>query len=183
MSKAACQRKYLREQTVVADEAQMTFGKNGDVAARKRVKVESQTINTQKLVFCPFCLEGNIVQKFLVSTKKGISQSKALCPECHTGMLLRTLLRKWTVEDYARWVFDYRRSGFWQKVKEGAGFDKFNKNLKEKDWLQPFWDHYKALKGEATATGEDESYVDYMNRQGEEAAKEWAHEKPRGPDY
>jgi len=99
-----------------------------------------------KLVFCPLCLVGNIVQKFLVSGKKGISQSKALCPACGVGMMLRNVIRDWTAESYADWVFGYSKSGFWQKIK----FADWSKNLKEKGWTRAFWDRYKMLKGESS---------------------------------
>ena len=137
------ERKYRMRQSVKADLAQMTFGANGVVAARARVAIKSSSVNVNKQVFCPFCLSDNIVQKFLVSGKKGISQSKALCPACGVGMMLRNVIRKWTPESYAEWAFGYAKSGFWQKIK----FADWNKKLAEKGWAQPFWDRYKALKG------------------------------------
>lgn len=145
MSKAAQDRKYRREQIAQSDKAQSTFGSSGQVQKKAGVKIERKVLNMNKPVFCPFCLEGDYLKNFLVSTKKGLSTSKAQCPHCQSGMLLRTVLRKWTVEEYADWVFAYRVSGFWQKI----NFEKWSKNLEIKGWARDFWDRYKALKGEA----------------------------------
>jgi uncharacterized Zn-finger protein len=171
-------RKYLREEAAKHDQAQVCFGSDSQLQlSRPRVFTESTGIPLNKLVTCPFCLRDNRLQLFLISTKKGISHSRALCPECKEGMMMRSLLTEWTPESYASWVFGYAHSGFWQKVH----WETWRRRLQEKGWSQGFWDRYKALKGEAQETGEYESYVDRMNRQGEEAAAEWNREDQEAP--
>lgn len=165
------QRKYRREELAKADSGQLTFSSDGAIQERKRILVSSSSIDVNKFVFCPFCLKYNKLQRFLVSGKKGISRSRAQCPECGVGMLLATLLREWDPVTYAEWVFGYRKSGFWQKIK----FALWKEELAKMGWDKAFWDHYKTLKG-AESPDDAESYGDYMNRQGEEAAAEWNRE-------
>lgn len=160
-------RKYVREDSVKMDVGQTCFRPDGSLRPLPTVHVESSSIDVEKMVMCPFCLATNKIQRFLVSTKTGISSSKAECPECKNGMLMRTLLREWTPEAFAEWVYEYRRSGYWQKVQ----FEAWKKRLEQLGWSRPFWDHYGQIKEENK--GEDESYSDYMNRQGEEMAQQW----------
>ena len=84
-------------------------------------------------------------------------------------MLLRSLVRDWTPESYAKWVFDYSHSGFWKKI----NFEMWKDRLQERGWSQTFWDIYKRLKAENPS---EENYEDRMNRQGEEAAQQWQRE-------
>jgi hypothetical protein len=127
-------------------------------------------LDAKKAVICPFCLRRGILQQFLVSTKDGISQSRGKCPFCDNGMLMRNLLAPWTPEKYAEWAFGYAASGFWQKIK----FEAWKKELNALGWAQAFWDKYRSLKGEAQEEGGDsESFMDYINRKGQEQAEEW----------
>jgi hypothetical protein len=84
-------------------------------------------------------------------------------------MMLRNLVTmKWTPQKYAEWVFGYSLNGFWQKI----SFSSWKERLFEIGWSQPFWDKYKALKGEATKSDDTENFTDYINRKGQEAAEE-----------
>lgn len=161
------QRKYRREELAKANLGQLTFSKDGEIRERKRILISSSSIDVTKLVMCPFCLRKNKIQRFLVSGKEGISKSRAQCPECQVGMMMATLLRDWDPISYADFVFGYRKSGFFQKIK----FDEWKKVLYDMSWAKEFWDHYKNLKAEGS--DDYESYSDHMNRLGEEAAKEW----------
>lgn len=114
-----------------------------------------------------------------MSTKSGISRSNAECPACHVGMRFTSLLRDWTPETYADWVFAYRRSGFFQKI----NFQAWRAKLATIGWAADFWARYNGLKAEAT-DDDGESYADRMNRMGEEEARKWteAGEDPNNPD-
>lgn len=116
---------------------------------------------------CPFCLCFHPITKFLITkydkkgNNKGYNRGSGKCPECGQGMQLKTLvsMRKWTIEDpvagvklYAAWVYEYRKSGFFQKIK----FAEFNSMLKSMKWSREFWDHYKRLKGDLPTEEEKE---------------------------
>jgi hypothetical protein len=171
MSKS--QRKYHREQIAKGDQSQACFRPDGSVDPRIKPEVVSESLDTLKVVMCPFCLGKDRLQVFLVSTKKGISRSKAHCPHCNNGMLLHTLLVEWSPESFADFVYGYRKSGYWQKI----SFADWKQKLEELGWARPFWDHYKEMKAE-NADEDEGSYSDMMNRQGEQAAQEWNREAP-----
>lgn len=159
-------RKYVRELKAKSDFSQACFTPAGELESLRGAVFKAQTgADLNKLFFCPFCLMENKLQKFLISTKKGLSNTRGLCPACGEGMLLRSLTRDWTPQTYAQWVFEYARSGFWKKV----NFEVWKTRLQECGWSQDFWDVYKQLKAENPT----ESYEDRMNRQGEEAAQQW----------
>lgn len=166
-------RKWLRQELVRADRAQVCFSGDGQLLEKRaRVVVEVASVDVSRVVFCPFCLFEGKLQRFLVSTKEGISRSKAECPECEAGMLMSSVVHVWKPEEYAQWVFAYARRGFWQKCKWAI----WRKRLLERGWSESFWDRYKELKAEATEEGEPESYTEYMARKGAEAAAEWTSE-------
>ncbi len=164
----ASHRKYVREELAKADLHQAAFTRDGRLESL-RVAVFRETIGADlnKKVFCPFCLVDATLQKFLVSTKQGISSSKAECPYCHCGMLFRNVAREWTVEQYAKWVFDYSSSGFWKKI---PSFELWKERLKARGWSQEFWRVYGELKENSPR---EESFEDRMNRMGEEEAQRW----------
>ena len=144
---------YVRQEKARDDKKQQVFGSWGEVEPRHKPTVtETFTLDINMQVSCPFCLYHDKLQRFLVSTAKGISQSKALCPECHNGMLMKSLTADWTPEQYADWVFRYAADGFWKK----CPFVTWKKALKEMGWAGRFWDRYKALKGESYPEGTTE---------------------------
>jgi hypothetical protein len=146
------------------DRCQTVFGRSEaaviEVNPRKFAEVSQKGIDPYVNTRCPFCLSFLPFSKFLVSLKSkkgkglGFDRGKGKCPECGQGMRLDTLLsmRKWLLEGplgegvklYARWVFDYRKSGFFQKIK----FSQFNSMLKSMKVQREFWDEYKRLKGD-----------------------------------
>ena len=175
MSRA--RRKYLRDKISKADAVQSKFGKDGNVLVTEaQIFSEFKNIDLLQTVNCPFCLLPGRIQQFLVSTSKGISETKAHCPNCNNGMMLRNLVMKWTAESYAEWVFGYARSGFFQKI----NFDNWKKRLAELGWANAFWDKYKTLKADAVESGEGMSYADHMNLEGQRFAQEWAKENSSG---
>ena len=76
-------------------------------------------------------------------------------------MKLQTLVKmeKWSAKEYAQFVFDYRTSGFWQKIV----FATWSKHLKMMNWSQPFWDEYKRLKGDLPGAEEQKEAEDKWN--------------------
>ena len=97
-------------------------------------------------VSCVFCLYTTKLQKFFKTDAKGRTIALVECPECHNKMRLKTLLTDMTPQEYAKFVYGYRLSGFWQK----APFATFTKRLREMGISNEFWSEYKKLKGEDT---------------------------------
>jgi hypothetical protein len=74
-------------------------------------------------------------------------------------MKIKTLLfvKDCTNIEYAKWVYEYRLSGFFTKLKSGNNsFEKWNKKMKELGINYEFWDEYKKLKGEDVEPQEPE---------------------------
>lgn len=130
------------------DKKQVRFDDNGWlVKPQSQPIIERAVINPNEEVMCPFCLFQAKLSRFFISNKKGISESNAMCPECKNGMRMRTLLADMSADDYATFVFAYRRMGFWQK----CPFDSWRKRLKSIGWATPFWEKYKELKAGETS--------------------------------
>ena len=161
---------YRMREKSHADKQQTRLGADGKLKPAKVQQVtEFTSANYMMMVSCPFCLHDDKLQAFLVSTKKGISQSKAACPECKNGMMMISLTADWTPEQYAEWVFEYRKSGFWQKCK----FSIWKDRLYKRGWSKQFWEKYKALKG----SDESEDYWDYLDSQQADAKAKWEGEQ------
>lgn len=127
------------------DPAQVRFNDNGWMIKTEPPKAEPPaSLNSNEQVMCPFCLYQNKLSHFFVSVKKGISSGKAFCPECKNGMLMRTLLADMTATQYAKFVWDYRTSGFWKK----CPFDVWKQRLHGVGWSHEFWEEYKRLKAQ-----------------------------------
>ena len=110
-----------------------------------------------------------MLQKYLISTKKGYHQGLGLCPDCKNKMQFKSLLADWTAEQYAEWVYPYSVDGFWQKCK----WTQWKERLAKMGWATLFWNKYKQLKAENPSEGafpEDsqEQYDEYMRKHGEE---------------
>jgi hypothetical protein len=129
------------QQTVFQSEASDVLIKGNP---HKFATVTEKGIDPFKSTTCPFCLSYSKLRLFLISTSKGFDRGRGKCPVCGQGMKLQTLVKmeKWTPQEYAKFVFDYRSQGFWQKIK----FETWSKHLKMMNWTQPFWDEYKRLK-------------------------------------
>ena len=97
-------------------------------------------------VSCVFCLYTTKLQKFFKTDAKGRTIALVECPECHNKMRLKTLLTDMTPQEYAKFVYGYRLSGFWQK----CPFAKFNQRLMALGVSREFWNEYKKLKGKDT---------------------------------
>lgn len=113
----------------------------------KYAKITEKGIDPFRNTTCPFCLSYVRLRLFLISNKKGYDRGLGKCPECGQKMKLKTLVMMETCEpeEYAKFVFEYRRSGFWQKIK----FASWKDRLKIMKWTKRFWDEYKRLRGDS----------------------------------
>lgn len=140
-------RRFLQRERARQDKQQTTLAPEGVKANPYVYAVKTEILPPpEKQVTCPLCLGLEQFNRFLVSNKKGISRSVGKCPLCGQGMFLKTLvhMEKCTAKQYAEWVYQYSRSGFWKKV----DFAVWKRRLQLMGWTQDFWDRYKELKGE-----------------------------------
>ncbi len=166
---------YKIHQEAENDKKQAKFDKKSTMVAPAKPVVETFTAkNCNELVMCPFCLHQAFLSSFFISNKKGISQGKAECPECHNTMLMKSLWQDMSPTQYAQWVFNYKSMGFWQK----CPFAKWKDRLYAIGWGFEFWIEYKRLKKDAEMESEfgstekaTESYEQAYN-QYEESTKE-----------
>jgi len=143
-------KRYERDQKSISEKQQVRFGANSEVIQPKSAEItQFTTVNCNQPVMCPFCLYQAKLSSFFISTKKGISQAKAECPECHNGMLMKSLWMNMSAKEYGKWVWDYRKSGFWQK----CPFATWKKRLHDIGWSYDFWNVYRGLKGLEKAEG------------------------------
>ena len=136
--------KWERDMDNKSDKQQIKFGANSEIIQPKPAEITQFTsVNCNELVMCPFCLYQAKLSAFFISTKKGISQGKAQCPECKNGMLMKSLWNDMSASEYAQWVYNYSASGYWKK----CPFQLWKARLKAIGWSQAFWGRYKELKG------------------------------------
>lgn len=155
-------KRYIRDIRSKADKQQGRFDNSGWLQTPEpEVKAEFTTADSNMKVMCPFCLYPDKLSAFFISNSKGISQGKAQCPECHITMMMKSLIMDVDAEGYAKWVFNYRKDGFWQK----CPFATWKKRLHNIGWSTAFWAKYKALKGTDD--------VDSIFSQGEQAAEDY----------
>jgi hypothetical protein len=146
-------RKFVRQEHAKQDLQQTVFfqeeSKEIDFKGNpnKYAKLTEKGVDPFRNTTCPFCLGYNRLRLFLVSTKKGYDRGKGKCPLCGQGAKLQTLVKMetWGPEEYAQFVFDYRSSGFWQKIK----FHEWKKRLTLMCWTEQFWNEYRRLRGDA----------------------------------
>jgi len=128
----------------------------------RRISFPQQTrvtasLNVDILVMCPFCLYTAKLTAFVISTKKGFDHARGKCPECKNGMLLKSLTAVWTPEQYAEWVAEYSRFGFWQKIP----YQTWRGRLEAIGWAMRFWVKYKEIKPMSSS----DEYTEAMNKQ------------------
>lgn len=147
------------------DKQQMQFAIDGSIIINKKV-IDEQTpltalINKSNYWICPFCL---VLSNNFTIENKGL----IVCNNCLIGMRLKTLLfiKDCSNIEYANWVFNYRLSGFFAKLKSGNNsFEKWNKKMKDNGMSYEFWEEYKKLKGENTETplNSQKEFSDYID--------------------
>jgi hypothetical protein len=161
-------KKWKRRSDMQDDNDQTRLTHNGNITLSEPYKVEMTVLQDyRQVVFCPFCLHYGELRTFLISTKKGISQSLAACPECKQGMRMSTLVADMTPEQFADFVYPYAKSGFWKKV----NFAQWNDRLRRMGWSFRFWARYKELKGEGEYDSE-EAYLERKQREEHNRADE-----------
>ena len=152
-------KKYVREQIAEYDKQQAKLTLNGIAKNVATYVVIITQLQPEKIMICPFCLGQHKTMKFYISKKNGIDKRLGKCPECQNQMLLKTLISmlKWNAQEFAKWVYDYRLSGFWQKV----NFNVWKKRLFDLNMSYEFWEEYKNLKGEQYTTEEEYAWSSY----------------------
>lgn len=142
------------------DKQQMQFAIDGTLIINKKLIDENTPIialiNESNYYLCPFCLE--VSNKYIIE-----SHALIKCPNCNNQMKLKTLLfiKDCSNIEFAKWVFDYRLSGFFKKI----NFEKWSKKLKELGMSLEFWEEYKKLKcdNQEDNNKDKEKFKDYIN--------------------
>lgn len=136
---------YKEIQKMEYDKQQTQFSLDGALIIKEKIINEYTPlyvlINENHKYLCPFCLEES--NKFTIE-----SHALIKCPNCTNQMKLKTLLfiKECSNQDFAKWVYEYRLSGFFKKI----NFEKWSKKLKELGIAYEFWEEYKKLKGTNT---------------------------------
>jgi len=95
--------------------------------------------------FFPFCLYIGYQKEFLMYKGDTLITYRVQCPDCGQTFNMKTLMSDMSIMEFADWVADYARQGFWQK----CDFEKFNQRLKQLGWSYLFWERYRAVTGKA----------------------------------
>lgn len=144
---------YKDIQKLEYDKKQMQFSIDGSLIINSKVIDECTPIhiliNKDNYYLCPFCLENH--NNFSVE-----SHGLVKCSKCNNQMKPKTLIfvTHCTNEEFAKWVFEYRLSGFFKKI----NFVQWNKKLKELGIAKEFWDEYKKFKGDISEYDKPEEF-------------------------
>lgn len=142
---------YKEQEKVAYDVYQRQFAIDGDltvILVKNNMSFAeipiTDLLKFEKIWFCPFCL---------TESNKFIQDRQFIkCNNCNNLMTKKTLLfiKNCSNEEFAKWVYNYRQSGFFQGF-----FQKIKPDFKT--WLQKlyelgisyeFWETYKKLKGD-----------------------------------
>lgn len=102
---------------------------------------------------CPYCLYKTELRNFVIHNKKGISNKRMMCPDCHNTMRVNTLIRNDTLEEYIKWLqanneYNYLHGKIkWEKIKE---------RLKTLGIANKFWNTWYRIKAESEPKPEPE---------------------------
>ena len=164
--------KQKREHVAWRDEIQAKFNPTGTAEIRRKpVTIIEEKYKTDDKFACPFCLSQHKFHEYLISTKKGIHQGLAECPECKNKCRFTTLTKPFTPEEYADHLYAQVRTGIWQKIP----FDKWKRRLYNIGWASRFWTRYKELKAQEI----DETPID--KEQEKQIEMDWdAYEQSHG---
>jgi len=148
------------------DKKQTRFNPVGKTELKRPPKITIEQKHSMTMQFaCPFCLGLHTFQQYLMSTKKGIHQGLAQCPECNNKCRFSTLTKAMTPEEYADYIYGQVRSGIWQKMP----FNKWKDRLYKLGWSHGFWKRYKELKSQDTDSEDDDDLF--------KAQEEWARKR------
>lgn len=155
-----------KRQLIITDKKQYVLDAGSEQGAKKKEELIKVVTELKSPIFyCPFCLSFGKLSAFEYKTPKGNVSKGVKCPDCKNKMLRKSITNTMSAEQYAEWVFDYRKSGFWQK----CNFAVWNERLYKLGLSHRFWEKYRLLKGEHKA---DETYYDHLDKEQEEWAKE-----------
>jgi DNA-directed RNA polymerase subunit RPC12/RpoP len=145
---------YKREEIVRYDKEQTVFSGYGVAPNPKNYAVSVLSLNSEKLLICPFCLTIEKLWKYVISPE---NKRIAKCPNCKNQILFKTLfsLLEWNGSQFADFVQPYAKMGFWKKIY--PDFETWKRRLtyishsddSDDSFAQQFWNRYKALKGES----------------------------------
>jgi len=140
-----------KEQQKIIEDVQQTF-LNPDLSITKnnfKFAKEQNNIKYDTIVLCPFCLTSYELNRF--NNKKGLR----ICPNCDSKLKLSTLSEINDLDKFVNFVFNYRLSGFWDKIcldilqqNRDSRFNEWNKRLHDLGLSYAFWEKYKNLKGD-----------------------------------
>jgi hypothetical protein len=136
---------YLMQQKALIDKKQTFFStKNTEIQENNRIYTfeEPELLFSDKVI-CPFCL--NLVE---LGVGFKLENQFYKCLKCN-NLLTKITLAKiiyLAPEEFAKWVFNYRLNGFWQKIK----FKEWCKELEQFDYnySKRFWEKYHDLRGD-----------------------------------
>lgn len=156
--KVLCRVKIMKYEQLWNSETdkQQTIFVNGQIQKNNRKYIiEKPKIDFNTKVLCPFCLTDNTLDKFAKD------RAWYKCPNCNNLLTLKTCVNiiKMNPKQFAKWVFEYRLSGFFSKIK----FKEWNQKLWELGVSQEFWEEYKLLRGDTTKE-EEEKFNEYDNQ-------------------
>lgn len=141
---------WKEHQKLIEDAQQYKLNPDLTITKNNYKYAKSQPhIDFDALVLCPFCLKSYRFDIFRVD--KGLR----ICPNCNTKLKLSTLSKINNIDEFVKFVFNYRLNGFWSKiclevkpVTSNTRFNEWNKRLHELRLSKYFWDEYKRLKGD-----------------------------------
>lgn len=128
------------------DKQQLKFGLTANLTNNDSfLAIEQYKLNFDSNVICPFCLT---ITKF----DKGFKINKQFyqCLNCKNDMTKKTLstIINMNPEEFAQWVYSYRLSGFFNKIK--PDFKTWLNTLEtfDNNYSRRFWNKYKELRGD-----------------------------------
>lgn len=152
-------RKFNREKRAERDPAQgkISFAMDGllCVTAENPAKAKKDLPNFGT---CPFCLFRGATVSFLRTRKNGTWSDLCTCPDCGSGMTIRSLTQKMSIREFAAWVYKY--IGFWAK----CDFNKFKERLWKMGVASEFWEEYHKWKGEGKTDRQDRREYEEASR-------------------
>lgn len=123
------------------DKKQTILSLNGCSPNPHKYAIKEDESDLDTIVLCPFCLNSNPLWKF--DKIFGLRT----CPFCKNRMRQETLTKNMSIEEFAKWVFDYRLSGFFGKIY--PDFKTWNEKLYLLGMSHSFWEKYKQLRGDS----------------------------------
>jgi hypothetical protein len=134
---------YDFQEKALYDKQQKKLSFNGIEENNFKFAQNTVMIKYDELVLCPFCLSLNEFGKQF-TLDKGFYK----CLFCKNSLKKETIkiIVNMNPEEFARWVYDYRKNGFFKKIY--PTFKMWNNRLNEYNYSLRFWNKYKELRGD-----------------------------------